>query len=404
MKRSIILFLLCGLVFAQTTLEYKEKYRDPVHANLKEIRQAKIDQKDRITEEIINARKEEPVMRLFASTEGMITPETVEEFKPFFHFPPKHQGLTGSCWAHTGISFIETEVQRKQGKEIKLSVMQIVYWDFYQKCRHFIETRGENDIRVGSQIGGTFRVAKEFGLIPEENFTGNPSEEGYDTGPLYEELAAYLDYLRSNAYWDLESAMIYVKTILEKHLGEMPEEFTFEGKTYTPKSFLKKVLKFNPDKFTSIQSTLSLPFYEYDNFPFPDHWWKGKEFYNLPLDEFYSVILKAVKAGYSVPIGGDTSEPGYNRYEGIAFIPETDIPQEFIDQDAREYRIYNETTGDDHAVHIVGYVNLNGVDWFLLKDSSRSAYQSDHPGYYFYREDYIKLKMLNAIVPSYLVK
>lgn len=116
------------------------------------------------------------------------------------------------------------------------------------------------------------------------------------------------------------------------------------------------------------------------------------------------MIVKAVKAGYSVPIGGDTSEPGYNRYEGIAFVPEIDIPQDLINQESREYRIYNESTGDDHAVHLIGYIQINGVDWFLIKDSSRSAYQSEHPGYYFYRGDYVKLKMLNAVVPTHLLK
>ena len=393
---------MCTLLFAQTTLEYKEKYNDPIHAKIKAYRQEKVDAKAAVTDEIINAREEESAMKLFTSTEGVNPPQAVEAFDPFFHFPPKHQGLTGSCWAHTGISFIETEVERKQGVEVKLAVMQIVYWDFYQKCRHFIETRGEKDIRVGSQIGGTFRVAEEFGLVPEKDFPGNPTPEGYDAGPLYDELSTYLDYLKANAYWDKESAMNYVKDILEKHLGKMPEEFKYDGKSYTPKSFYKKVLKFNPKKYISLQSTLSLPFYKYDNFPFPDHWWKGKEFYNLPLDEFYGVIVKAVKAGYSVPIGGDTSEPGYNRYEGIAFIPDVDIPVELINQESREYRIDNETTGDDHAVHVVGYVQIDGIDWFLIKDSSRSAYQSEHPGYYFYRGDYVKLKMLNAIVPSHL--
>jgi bleomycin hydrolase len=404
MKKLIILSILCSLIFAQSKLVYKEKYVDPVHAKIQAIRDEKIAKKEAETEKIRSAYTEEEDNKLFASPEGIEVPGSIEVFEPFFHFPPKHQGLTGSCWAHTGISFIETEVERKQDIEIKLSVMQIVFWDFYQKCRYFIETRGEHDIRVGSQIGGVFRVADEFGLVPEKDFTGNPTAEGFDTGPLYDELTGYLDYLKANEIWDLESSMSYVKEILEKHLGTMPEEFKYDGKLYTPESFYKKVLKFKPNKYTAIQSTLSFPFYEYHVFPFPDHWWKADEFYNLPLDKFYGSIKKALEAGYSVPIGGDTSEPGYNRYAGIAFIPECDIPQDYIDQDAREYRINNETTGDDHAVHIVGYVTINGVDWFLVKDSSRTAYQSDHPGYYYYRGDYIRLKTLNAIVPTHLIE
>ncbi len=404
MKKILLLLSLCGLLIAQTTLEYKVKYHDPVHAKIMEIRDSKKDTQNMITKEIRDTITEEQEYTLFASVEGIEVPTSMDIFDPFFHFPPKHQGLTSSCWAHTGISFIETEVQRLQDKEIKLSVMQIIYFDYLEKSLNFIETRGENDIRRGSQIGGVFRLAESYGLIPEKDFSGNPTSEGYDTGLLHHELQAYLGHIKKNDLWDKESAMISVRAILDKHLGKIPKTFNYAGKKYTPKSFYHKILKFNPKKYTAIQSTLAFPFYDYTEFPFPDNWWHGKEYYNLPIDEFYTAILKSVKEGYSVPITGDTSEPGINRYAGIAFIPTADIAVENIDQDAREYRIFNETTGDDHAIHIVGVVQINGVDWFLIKDSSRTAYQSAHPGYYYFRGDYIKLKMLNAIVPSYLIE
>lgn len=403
MKRIIFILTFCTFLFAQSQLIYKEKYNDPVHAKIEEIRQTKMKEQQKETDKIVSLRSENIAYTLLASSEGIEIPASPAVFETYFHFPPKHQGLTSSCWAHTGISFIETEVQRKEGKEIKLSVMQIVYYDYLDKCRYFIETRGENGLRRGAEISGVFRVADIYGLVPEANFSGNPTSEGYDTGPLHDELTSYLNYIRSNALWDEKSAMTAVEAILEKHLGIMPKEFKFEGKIYTPKEFYKKVLKFNTKKYTAIQSTLSFPFDEYTELPFPDNWWHGKEYYNLPIDRFYNSIVKALKSGFSVPIGGDTSEPGYNRYAGIAFVPECDIPQAYIDQDAREFRINNETTGDDHAVHIVGYVNINGVDWFLIKDSSRTAYQSDHPGYYYYRGDFLKLKTLNAVVPVNMV-
>ncbi|MCF7832096.1 MAG: peptidase C1 [Candidatus Marinimicrobia bacterium] len=404
MKKLIILFAMCSFILAQTTLNYKEKYHDPVHAKIMEIRNLKQDAENKITEEIRDAVKDEQEYTLFASVEGIEVPTSIDVFQAFFHFPPKHQGLTSSCWAHTGISFIETEVQRLQGKEIKLSVMQIVYCDYLEKAKYYIETRGEKDLRRGSEVAGVFRIAEEYGLIPEANYAGNPTAEGFDTGLLHDELRAYLDHVYENNFWDEEIAMTAIRAILDKHLGKIPETFAYRGKDYTPESFYKKVLKFEPKKYTAIQSTLAFPFHEYTEFPFPDNWWHGKEYYNLPVEEFYQAIVKAIKNGYSVPIGGDTSEPGFNRYAGIAFIPTADIPLEYIDQDAREYRINNETTGDDHAIHIVGYVQINGVDWFLIKDSSRTAYQSSHPGYYYFRGDYIKLKMLNAVVPTDFIK
>jgi bleomycin hydrolase len=75
-----------------------------------------------------------------------------------------------------------------------------------------------------------------------------------------------------------------------------------------------------------------------------------------------------------------------------------DIPPEAITEEARMFRFNNGTTSDDHGLHIVGYVERDGKDWFLVKDSWSSAYNSTHPGYYFFHEDYVKLKMLGCSV------
>jgi bleomycin hydrolase len=92
------------------------------------------------------------------------------------------------------------------------------------------------------------------------------------------------------------------------------------------------------------------------------------------------------------------SEPGYNGYEKIAVIPSFDIPQAFIDQDAREMRIDEGTTTDDHGVHLVGWMRIGDADWFLIKDSARAARKAPPEGYLFYRGDYVRLKMLSFTV------
>ncbi|MBN2780988.1 MAG: hypothetical protein JXR21_03390 [Candidatus Marinimicrobia bacterium] len=392
MKRLLPLLVLCGLLAAQTSLEYKEKYKDPVHAKIKALRE------NAETEE--NDPGEKPEYTLFASLAGMEYPVSQDIFTTCFHFPPKHQGLTSTCWAHAGISFIESEVQKKQNTEIKLSVMYVVYHEYLEKALAFIESKGKQELRLGSQISSVFDIADTWGLVPEADYTGNPTPEGFDTKAMTDALRACLDEMSGQNNWDKDLAVPAIRAILDKHLGKVPETVSYGGKTYTPKNFYKKVLKFRPMQYTAIQSTLSHPFFEYRELPFPDNWRHDDMYLNLPVDAFYHAIRRAVKDGCTVPIGGDTSEPGYNRYAGIAFIPVADVPADDIDDDVREYRIYGGSTGDDHAVHIVGYAEFNGEDWFLIKDSSRSAYTSDHPGYYFYRGDYIRLKMLTAVLPN----
>jgi bleomycin hydrolase len=139
-------------------------------------------------------------------------------------------------------------------------------------------------------------------------------------------------------------------------------------------------------------------------YPVPDNWWKSEEYYNIPLDQFMHVIKNAIRKGYTMAIGGDVSEPGYNGYKEVAVVPTFDIPAEYIDEHARQLRFSNKATTDDHGIHIVGYMEKNGKDWFLIKDSGSSSRNGANKGYYFYHEDYIKLKMMDFVVHKDAVK
>ena len=130
------------------------------------------------------------------------------------------------------------------------------------------------------------------------------------------------------------------------------------------------------------------------------YWRPTATYYNLPLEDFYRYIAEAARSGYTVCIGGDVSEPGYYGEEDAAVVPFLGIPGEYIDQDSRELRIYNETTTDDHGVHLLAVTESGGHEWFLIKDSARASRRGEHHGYIFYRDDYVKLKMLTCLVHS----
>jgi bleomycin hydrolase len=85
-------------------------------------------------------------------------------------------------------------------------------------------------------------------------------------------------------------------------------------------------------------------------------------------------------------------------------VPTFDIPAEYIDEHARQYRFSTKSTGDDHGVHIVGYAEKDGADWYLIKDSAAGSRNSRNPGYYMYHEDYVKLKMLTLTLHRSLVE
>jgi len=134
----------------------------------------------------------------------------------------------------------------------------------------------------------------------------------------------------------------------------------------------------------------------------PDNWWHSADYYNVSLDDYMSIIKNAIKNGYTIALGGDVSEAGFESYAQTAVVPTFDIPSEYIDENARQFRFSNETTTDDHGIHLVGYFEKNGTTWYLIKDSgagSRNAGKdSKNFGFYYFHQDYVKLKMMDFMV------
>ncbi len=182
------------------------------------------------------------------------------------------------------------------------------------------------------------------------------------------------------------------------YIGEPPAQISYEGKTMTPREFLKNVVKLNTSDYVDVMSMMELPYGEKVVYPAEDNWWKSKEYNNVPLDDFMTALKKAIESGYTMMIGGDVSETGYNSAAEVAMVPSYDIPYEYIDQYARQFRWSNNTTTDDHAIHLVGFTKKDGFYWFLIKDSGSGSRNGKNEGYYFYREDYIKLKIMNFMV------
>jgi bleomycin hydrolase len=185
---------------------------------------------------------------------------------------------------------------------------------------------------------------------------------------------------------------------LNHYIGEPPKTVTVDGRQMSPKEYLEKVVKLNLDEYVDVMSLMEKPYYQMAEYEVPDNWWHSADYFNVPLDEFMASLKNAIRNGYTICIGGDVSEPGYEGHAGVAVVPTFDIPAAYIDEYARQMRFSNGTTADDHGIHVVGYTVKDGLDWYLIKDSGAGSRNNTHPGYYFYREDYVKLKMLTAMV------
>ncbi len=391
---------------------YVPHVEDPVLKALKNADKKRAEDKDAATRKIVDAQKalrkkdKEEKKDLRINMKGLKKPSSPGSFKvQAWHFSPVPQYLTGTCWAFSTNSFFESEIYRLTGRRIKLSEMWTVYHEYLEKAKHYINTRGNSPFDEGSESEALPILWKKYGIVPESAYRGIATPGGrFDHEPMVREMKAYLTYCKANNYWNKDQILAALKLILNKTMGAPPEMVTYQGENYTPLRFLHEVTKLRMDDYVSFMSTESVPFWTTGEYKVPDNWRHDKNYYNLPLKEWYGALLKAVKDGSSAALGGDVSEPGYDGYQKVAIIPAFDIPATAINQDARELRIYNDTTTDDHGIHLVGWQRIGDHDWFLIKDSARASRKAKPNGYFYYRGDYVKLKMLTYMVNKSFVK
>jgi len=345
-----------------------------------------------------------------ADLTGMTFPDKINLYQQEWRLPPVSQGNTNTCWCFSATSFFESEVHRLTGQSVKLSEMYTVYWEYVERAKRFVQERGNSAFSEGSEANAVIRDFRKYGIVPKEVYSGQePGRKFYTHEKMFGELRHYMDNVKNTNAWDEAQVVAIVKSILNHYMGVPPEKFEWKGETYSPKEFLSKVLKLDMDDYIDVLSYLQRPFWEKVEYKVPDNWWHSKDYYNVPLEDFMKVIRNAIRNHYTMVVGGDVSEAGFSRDYQVALIPSFDIPVAFIDDNARQFRFSNGTTTDDHGMHLVGYYeDKDGTDWYLIKDSgsgSRNNIESAPEfGYYFFRGDYIKLKIMDILVHKDAIK
>ncbi|MEN8225319.1 MAG: C1 family peptidase [Bacteroidota bacterium] len=334
-----------------------------------------------------------------ADLSGMDFPTDPEKYNQYWHFPPHSQGRTGTCWCFATISFLESEVYRLSGDEIKLSEMYIVYWEYVERAHAFVENRGEIYFAEGSEATSVTRIMKKYGIVPSAEYPGIPKGQDYhDHSRMQKEMRDYLESIKINNAWNTVVAVSTIREILDKYMGVPPQDFVYNDEHYTPLSFLNEALPIVPDDYFSFMSTMSATYNQQGELVEPDNWWHCDDYYNVSIDDFLLVIDDALDGAYSVCICGDVSEPGYDSWAEVGIIPAFDLPSDQINESSREMRLRNGSTTDDHCIHIIGYYDIKGVRWYMIKDSGAGGFNGKHKGYRFLHEDYVRLKMMNTMI------
>lgn len=357
----------------------------------------------------------------------IIAQDSVYVFSKIYDYPTnpvEDQNRSGTCWSFSSLSFIESEIIKKEGSAVDLSEMFVVRKCYEYKAEKYVRMHGETNFGGGGAFHDSFWTLENYGIVPETIYTGlQYGEKNHVHGEIDELLKDYVDGVIKNRNKKLTPVWsIAFDAILDTYFGKVPESFEYEGKEYSPKTFAEKFVPLKSEDYVSLTSYTHHPFYSSFLLEIPDNWlWK--ESFNLPLDELTEVFHSALEKGYTIAWGGDVSEKGFSHKNGVAIVPIDDIeemdnserskwekvdkkdfysfkspvPEKVITQDMRQIAFDNYETTDDHGMHIVGlYKDQHGTFYYKVKNSWNT--DSKYDGYLFMSESFARYKTMNIVV------
>jgi bleomycin hydrolase len=331
--------------------------------------------------------------------------------KELAYTPVKNQNATSTCWCFSGISMLESELLRMGKKPYDLSEMYIVRHTYEKKALMYARMHGTSTFAGGGEYGDLLNGCREAGLVPDDAYSGlNYGETKHNHMEMDAALKGYMDAVIKSR--KLTTAWFPgLNGILDAYLGKIPENFTYDGKTYSPASFIKE-LGINPDDYVLLTSFSHHPFYKQFVLEIPDNWANGS-FYNVPVDDLVQIIDNSIATGYSVAWASDMSDKGFSMKQGVAIIPEKNWnemseeeaikvfdgphPEKVITQELRQKEFDNYSTTDDHGMHIIGIATDQAGDTFYKVKNSWGIV-GKYDGFIFVSKPFVMLRTTNIMV------
>jgi len=343
--------------------------------------------------------------------------------------PVKDQYRSGTCWSFSGLSFLESEMLRLGQPEVDLSEMFVVRHSYSEKAEKTIRVHGNLNFSAGGAFHDVTNVIKRYGIVPESVYTGlENGQTKHIHGEMDRVLKEEVDEIIENP--DKKLNAVWRETIdetLDNYLGNIPESFTYDGKTYTPQSFATDYIGLNMNDYVEITSYTHHPFYSKFILEVPDNWsWDAV--YNVPLNEMEEIIDSSLENGYTIAWAADVSEKGFETSnKGVAVLPaslsqkgeKTEngisestleeenqnelyklnkiVPEVNVTQEMRQEAFDNYQTTDDHGMHIIGIAkNRDGKIFYKVKNSWGDYNQ--YNGYFYASKPYVNYKTMSIMV------
>lgn len=314
----------------------------------------------------------------------------------------KDQNRSGTCWDYSTLSFFEAEILKSTGKKYDLCESFVANKTYMERAIQVVRYHGDCQFAQGGSAEDVLSTLKNHGICPEGAMPFPGSLYGDSLNNFNEFFSLLEPYVaaiaKSNSKKISNQWKAGLQGILDAYLGKCPEKFSYEGKEYTPKSFVN-TLGLNLSDYVSITSYTHHPFYTGFAVEVQDNW-RFPLSYNVPMDEMMQIIDNAIDKGYTIAWGGDVSEEGFTR-KGLAYAVDgkatqslagsdmakwlkltpakknsildslgCNVPEIVPTQELRQERFDNWQLTDDHGMHIYGIAkDQNGKEYYMVKNS-----------------------------------
>lgn len=339
--------------------------------------------------------------------------------------PVKHQGSAGICWSYSSNSYLESEMIRLGKQPLELSQIFSVRNAYFEKGKNYVRMHGKLNLGEGGSLHDVINMYKKYGTVPQEIYKG--LNYGTTKNKLAEMVAlmeGLLDAVIKNPNGELtpnwEKAYA---AVIDSYLGEVPQNFIYMGKSYTPQSFAKEVVSINPDDYIELSSFTTTPYYTKTTLMVPDNW-SFDQVYNVKMNDMTDIIDYALKNGFTVAWASDVSEKSFSWKNGIAYIPAKKMDEMTneekenmfngpkteleITPELRQKAFDNYQTTDDHGMHIIGLAkDQSGKEYYVVKNCWGTT--NDYKGYLYVSKTFVKYKTIVFMInkkglPSEMIK